>query len=182
MARKRAQQRWSAQLTRIAQYVREPLGEQLWRAFVAHAEARHKDVYVAAFRAPALRCAGTAHGAPCPHAFEVDLRAPSAFVTLERLHLDHEQDLAITCDMWAEALAALPHRPASWDEGVDGGLLCHLLFGVRADPVHGAPMLRFRCRKRTARATPCHKLNTPHYRGLREVRDRPVTARTPLPM
>ena len=171
MARKRAQQRWSAQLTRIAQYVREPLGEQLWRAFVAHAEVRYKDAYVAAFRAPALHCAGTARGAPCPHAFKVDLCAPSAFVTLELLHLDHEQDLDVTCVMWAEALAALPHRPASWDEGVDGGLLCHLLFGVRTDPVHGAPMLRFRCRKRTARATPCHKLNTPHYRGLREVRE-----------
>ena len=33
-----------------------------------------------------------------------------------------------------------------------------------ADPVHGAAMLRFRCR-----AAPCHKLNMPHYRGLRDV-------------
>jgi len=28
-----------------------------------------------------------------------------------------------------------------WDIRVDSGLLCHLLLGVRADPVHGAAML-----------------------------------------
>ena len=66
--------------------------------------------------------------------------------------------------VWVRAIAALPHAPGRWDDGVDGGLLCHLLFGVRADPVHGAAMLRFRCR-----AARCHKLNMPHYRGLRDV-------------
>ena len=44
---------------------------------------------------------------------------------------------------------------------MDSGLLCHLLFGVRAEPVHGAAMLRFCCR-----AAPWHKLNMLHYRGL----------------
>ena len=36
-----------------------------------------------------------------------------------------ELDLAVTCDMWVQALAALPRAPATWDDGVDGALLCH---------------------------------------------------------
>ena len=61
---------------------------------------------------------------------------------LYRLHLDHEQDLQITCDMWR---SALPASPTSWDDGIDGRLLCHLLLGVEDDEVHGGAMLRFRC-------------------------------------
>jgi hypothetical protein len=34
----------------------------------------------------------------------------------------------VTCDMWVRALAALPRAPATWDDGVDVVLLCHLLF------------------------------------------------------
>ena len=56
---------------------------------------------------------------------------------------------------------------------MDGGLLCHLLFGVEASAKHGAPMLRFRCGPpsgpRVRGAPYCHKLNMPHYRGLRDV-------------
>ncbi len=37
-------------------------------------------------------------------------------------------------------------RPRTWDVGVDGTLLCHLLFSVHEhDPAEGAAMLRFRC-------------------------------------
>ena len=101
-----------------------------------------------------------------PNAFCVDLTSATAFATLEHLHLDHEQGLAITCDMWARALATLPHGPSAWDDGINAALLCHLLFGVRADSTHGAAMLRFRCGPGAAR---CHRLNMPHYRGLRNV-------------
>ena len=59
MARKRAQQRWNALLARIAKQVRAALGEFLWADFVAHAEARYKDAFVATFRKPVLRCVGT---------------------------------------------------------------------------------------------------------------------------
>ena len=65
---------------------------------VAHSEAHYKAKFVAAFRKPVLRCVGTNHGALCPQAFEVDLTTPRTFVALELLHLDHEQDVAITCD------------------------------------------------------------------------------------
>ena len=43
-ARKRAQQRWSALLTRIAKHVRPALGDVLWDNFVAHAEVRAQSV------------------------------------------------------------------------------------------------------------------------------------------
>jgi len=39
-------------------------------------------------------------------------------------------------------------------QGVDGGLLCHPLFGACDDPVHGPRTLRFRCRARMVRAGP----------------------------
>ena len=100
--------------------------------------------HVASFCAPVVRCVGTNHGAPCPKGFEADLTTPDLFAKLELLHLDHEQDVAITCDMWVRAIAALPHGPVWWDDGVDVGLLCHLLFGVRADPVHGEPTVESR--------------------------------------
>jgi hypothetical protein len=35
------------------------------------------------------------------------------------------------CDMWVQALAALPRAPSTWDDGVDGALLCHLLVAER---------------------------------------------------
>ena len=116
-------------------------------------------------------------------------------MTLGELHLDHEQDLQITCDMWK---AALPPSPAAWDDGINGPLLCHLLFGVRNDPRHGAAMVRFRCgplglgsgagyctpphcvlsslhppgRSHPTRVhapSSGHQLNMPHYRRLRDV-------------
>ena len=58
MARKRAQQRWSALLKRIADKVRAMLGDALWADFVAHANACYKDALLSAFRKPILRCVG----------------------------------------------------------------------------------------------------------------------------
>jgi len=172
MARKRAQQRWSALLTRIAKHVRAALGDVLWADFVAHAEVHYKEKFVRAFRAPRLRCVGPPRGGRCPRRFKVDLTSPSAYGTLGELHLDHEQDVLITCDMWARALAALPHGLGAWDDGVDGGLLCHLLFGVCDDALHGGAMVRFRCGPAhgPSSAHHCHQLHTPHYEGLRDVR------------
>jgi hypothetical protein len=45
----------------------------------------------------------------------------------------------------AGARGAFARAPATWDDGVDGALLCHLLFSVHDDPVEGAAMLRFHC-------------------------------------
>ena len=145
LAHRRAGQRWSALVSaptsRVAHAMRRALGEVHWAAFVAHATAHYKPAFLAVFQRRVLRCVGR-YGRPCPRGFAVELASPVAADALPLLHLDHEQDVQITCDMWR---TALPPTPASWDDGVDGALLCHLLFGVAEDPVHGRSMLRFRC-------------------------------------
>ena len=67
--------------------------------------------------------------------------------------------------------AALPPNPNSWDHDVNGSLLCHLLFGIEPDPVHGPAMVRFRCgpAKLGSAKGYCHQLNMPHYRSLRDM-------------
>ena len=147
VVRRRAGQRWSALLSaptsRIARTMRSTLGEEHWAAFVSHVTQHYKRAFFAAFQPASgtLNCVGN-RGQPCPHGFCIDLHSPTAGAMLYRLHLDHEQDLQITCDMWR---SALPASPTSWDDGVDGRLLCHLLLGVEDDEVHGGAMLRFRC-------------------------------------
>ena len=70
-----------------------------------------------------------------------------------------------------ESVRSRARAPATWDDGVDGALLCHLLFSVHDDLAHGAAMLRFRCGPvHGQRGTNyCHKHNMPHYRGLRDI-------------
>ena len=81
---------------------------------------------------------GTMDGGECPHGFEVDLCASDN--NLEFLHLDHERPVHQTCAWWTRQL---PAEPVSWDDGLDGGELCHALFGVDDDAAHGARCLRF---------------------------------------
>ena len=52
---------------------------------------------------------GPPHGGACSHSLRVDLTSARAYATLDELHLDHEQDLVVTCD--------------KWDDGVDGAFL-----------------------------------------------------------
>ena len=103
----------------------------------------------------------------CPQAFKVDLTSPRTFAKLELLHLDHEQDVAITCDIWVRAIAALcltalGGGTTGWTEG--SSATPAVLFGVRAAIPCTAP----RCRA-SATAAPCHRLSMTHYRGLRDV-------------
>ena len=75
MARKRAQQRWSALLSRIDKQMR--LDAASWATFVAHANAHYKPRFVAAFHKPMLTCVGPSYGAPCGYC--VDLTSRDAF-------------------------------------------------------------------------------------------------------
>ena len=93
------------------------------------------------FCKPSLRCVGRLDGTPCPHAFEVDLASPDAEAKLQFLHLDHERPVRRTCERWSNAL---PESPASWHNGLDGGALCHDLFGAYDDEQYGGKCLRFR--------------------------------------
>ena len=61
---------------------------------------------------------------------------------LQRLHLDHERPVHLTCAKWTREL---PVSPMSWHDGLDGGALCHDLFGVYDDERYGTKCLRFRC-------------------------------------
>ena len=90
---------------------------------------------------------GPPHGGTNPHHFCVDLTCARAYATLGELHLDHEHDLVVTC---GRSRRALPRAPATWDDGVDGALLCHLLFLVlqargyhRLENVPGFPIREF---------------------------------------
>lgn len=101
----------------------------------------------------------------CPTSFRVDFSSPGSV----DLHLDHEQDLQVTLDMWKHSL---PASGTNWHDGIDAGLLCHLLLGTSDDPLHGPAMLRFRCGPASLGdgGGYCHQLNMPHYRNLRHVR------------
>ena len=160
---RRASRRWSDLLhKRIGHLMKAVLGDCAWARFVAHANEMHKPAFLAAFDAPALRCEGMRDGLPCPRAFVVNMRCGSAYARLGRLHLDHEQDVRVTCDMWRRAHPA----GADWFDGVDAFLLCHLLFDVSG----GA--LRFRCgpsQPWEAAGSYCHDLRLPHYENTRSI-------------
>ena len=149
--------------------MRPHFGEELWDDFVEHANQHYRAGWLSAF-APetgVLHCVGTlADGAPCRHGATVDLRGcgreasrlvetgtsagergekrvyAAASEALERLHLDHERPLHLTCRWWREQLPAVP---GAWDDGLDGAALCHDLFGVCASDTCGAARVRFRC-------------------------------------
>ena len=168
MARRRASQRWWDLLhSRVANLMRPVLGEALWKLFVLHATNQYKQRFLAAFDHDVLACVGRRDGTPCPKGFAVCLRSVSAYDLLEELHLDHEQDVRVTCDMWRRAL---PADPDDWDDGVKGGLLCHLLFGVSDSPF-GARCVRFRCGppRQWQSGDYCHELRLPHYTNVRSV-------------
>jgi len=131
MARRRAQKRWSALLMRIRNLC---LDDRLWSSFVAYAKENYYEAFLAAFKGPALHCVGPVGGSPC--GFVVDLTSPDASHTLELLHIDHEQDVVVTCSLW---MRALPVHPVSWDDGLftrsfqDRVLMCiaNLVMGRR---------------------------------------------------
>ena len=173
MSIRRGGQRWSslisAPTSRIATVMIPALGDK-WPSFLSYATERFKKIFISAFDPPSglLSCVGMCNGAECKNQCVVDLASPQAGEKLKNLHLDHEQDLQVTLDMWKEAL---PPQPASWRDGIDGDLLCHLLLGVKGDPVFGPAMLRFRCGPSQLGSGKgyCHQLNMPHYRRLCKV-------------
>ena len=136
--------------------------------FKIHATNQYREAFLSAFDPDTLRCVGRRDGTPCPKGFAVCLRTASAYDLLEELHLDHEQDVRVTCDMWRRAL---PADPVDWDDGVKGGLLCHLLFGVKDSPAFGRRCVRFRCGppRRWEEGEYCHELRLPHYANVRGV-------------
>jgi hypothetical protein len=70
-----------------------------------------------------LRCCASLDVRLAPHRFTIDFAGPSARFTLAGLHVRH------ICDTW---LRTMPAHPRSWDDGVNGLRVVHLLFSSLA--------------------------------------------------
>ena len=57
----------------------------------------------------------------------------NTYATLGELHLDREQDLFRDVRVCRRARGAPARAPATWNDGVDGALLCDLLFSLHDD-------------------------------------------------
>jgi hypothetical protein len=137
---------WATQ--RIAKQARATLGDELWADFVAHANACDKDAFLSAFRKPILRCRPAPPARRCVPAqlqhrrdMRESVRDARRAAPRPRAGLGRDvRHVACGCRHSRRSHA----RPRTWDDGVDGTLLCHLLFSVHDDPAEGAAMLRFR--------------------------------------
>ena len=188
LCRARAIKRWSALLTqtksRIASHMRRRLGEANWKAFVRYAETRHKEAFVRALvpQSGVLCCGGKIDGAPCPRGARIDLHTvplTNLGDLLPNMHMDHTHDVAHICDVWSRAL---PPDPASWDAGICGELVAHLLFGAE-DHVLAAcsprPIWRRQVIMRCGNASGagqnadrfCHDVSNAHYGHALHVAD-----------
>ena len=170
--RKRGQGRWSTLLTssdsRIASTgIRARLGPQLWGAFVAYANKRFKPSFVALFEQGAesgLHCVGPLGSRGCPYAERTNVLHSKHKDRVASLHLDHAIELNKICAAWLRAMPEGALR--SWDDGVEGELVCQLLFGVRAHEGHNGPLwranVRLRCWAAREALGSCHDTASEH--------------------
>ena len=100
---------------------------------------------------------------------------------LPGLHLDHAHDVQHICAVWS---AALPKVPRTWDDGICGPLVAHLLFGTEdhvlaecsARPVWKKQLV-FRCGDvrgtagQQAAADFCHDVAGAHYHHALRIED-----------
>ena len=115
--------------------MRQRLGDKHWDAFVRHAETYHKHAFLRALIPPdaVLCCSGKLDGTPCSKHLDLSHNDLSTVKChLESYHMDHTHDAAHICQTWSHAL---PENPKSWDDGLCGPLIAHLLFGVADHPM-----------------------------------------------
>jgi hypothetical protein len=91
-------------------------------------------------------------------------------IKLANLHLDHSFEVQDICKAWIEAMPRRKLR--SWDDGVNGELICHLLVGVTDHPNFSTTRdnkwraaVRFRCGESRTCSTGsfCHDTRYKHY-------------------
>jgi hypothetical protein len=119
----------------------------------------------------------------CPHGVSIDLRRVSSVEcgrALPALHLDHTHDVNRICRVWSDAL---PAEPRSWDDGVCGPLVAHLLFGTEDHVVaqcSARPLWRRQLLLRCGNVrgvegqdadTFCHDVANAHYDHALRVKD-----------
>jgi hypothetical protein len=125
---------WSTLLTHKSRIgyncgMRQRLGEIHCAAFVKFVETTHKEAFCRALTPASgvLRCVGSIEGTPRPKGFCIDLQSLSVDECGNELHMDHTHDIKHVSTIWSQAL---PDYPQSWDDGICGPLVAHLLFGV----------------------------------------------------
>ena len=134
--RKRAHQRWWALMHRVevSNGMRDHLGDTGWVSFKGFCIDHFRHSFLALFDpcCGVLRCSGPLCGGPCPHNHQVDFAAATALRQMEALHLDHAFDVQHICELWKQLT---PRDPVSWDQGIKGMMVAHLLFGTRTSAV-----------------------------------------------
>ena len=174
-------QRWTQLLTartsRIGSHkkMQAALGPH-WDSFVRYAEDGFRERWVKRFN-KVMSCCGPIDDRThrCPHGISVNPRNPAQLRQLSGLHLDHNYELAQICHVWRGIIARLGRPLRSWDDGVNGELICQLLFGVEShrnlrrtgNPLWDANV-QFRCgraqnRRRSDDHVYCHDTDYPHY-------------------
>jgi len=163
--------------------MRQRLGDANWKAFVRYAEVHCKEDFLRALTPPTGRlcCAGKIDGTPCPNNTHVDLHtvSPADLASLlPTFHMDHTYDVAHICDVWGRAL---PPNPVSWDDGVCGALVAHLLFGTEdhvltacSDRPIWRKQIVVRCGNTSAKQRAdgfCHDTSNAHYGHVLHVSD-----------
>ena len=191
VCRERASRRWSSLLTQTKSRIghdagmRERLDESNWAAFVRFAEMEYKEDFFSALTPSVslLACEGRIDGSPSPRKFEIDLCGVSGSEcgdALPGLHMDHTHDVTHICQVWS---SALPETPRSWDDGICGPLIAHLLFGTKDHPVSQCSsraiwkkQIRLRCgnvrgKKGQKKGHFCYDLARAHYGFSLKVED-----------
>ena len=131
---RRAKQRWCRLLTatksRLAEKgLKNALGPH-WIDFVDHTKSHFNSNWVGLF-GRTMHCQGPLGIGHCPSQLSVDPTSESDLELLSSLHLDHSIPLETICSLWIEIIQSQRQPLSSWDQGVDGDLLCQLIFGVQ---------------------------------------------------
>ena len=85
---------------------------------------------------------------------------------MEALHLDHAFDVQHMCELWKQLT---PCNPVSWDQGIKGILVAHLLFGTQelgstpANICLRCGISRGAVSTKLERTRLCHKQHGAHY-------------------
>ena len=154
---KRGMQRFTklatASKSRLAGYgIRQALGEH-WATFVGYIWGKFRSTWIQQFGA-IMACEGSIDGTPCPHKCKIDPTCRSDLKKMSSLHLDHSVEVYDICARWLSIIQKQAKPLQAWDDGVNGELICQLLFGVVDHPnfsSSGSPLWRanvhFRCGK-----------------------------------
>ena len=134
-----ASTRWSSlSLSRIGDIsgLVDHLGQKFFEEFLAEAGSNHKAAFTAAFCVDTLCCVGPVGNGVCPHNYTVDLLAfkdeEDLRTLVAGLHTDHSRvTLTSIMTLWVNDF---PKPTERWSDGVNGDLICHLLYGFNDHP------------------------------------------------